>query len=103
MKIKKVSAVYFSPAGSTKNVAERIASAIAAALGVPFAAVDFTLPEARKEKYRFTSEELVVFGTPTYAGRIPNKALPFVQELFAGEGTPAVAVVWHSSMRTVCS
>ena len=59
MKIRKVSAVYFSPAGSTKNVTERIGSAIAAALGVPFAAVDFTLPEARKEKYSFTSESLM--------------------------------------------
>ena len=97
MKIRKVSAVYFSPAGSTKNVTERIGSAIAAALGVPFAAVDFTLPEARKEKYSFTSDELVVFGTPTYAGRIPNKALPFVQELFEGEATPAVAVVTYGN------
>ena len=97
MKIKKVNAVYFSPAGSTKDVAERIAAKIATALDVPFTGIDFTLPEARKEKYRFAPDELVVFGTPTYAGRIPNKALPFVQELFEGEGTPAVAFVTYGN------
>ena len=97
MKIKKVYAVYFSPAGSTKDVAERIATKIASALDIPFTGIDFTLPEGRKEKYRFASDELVVFGTPTSAGRIPNKALPFVQELFEGEGTPAVAVVTYGN------
>ena len=81
MKISKVYAVYFSPAGSTKDVAERIAAKIASALNVPFTGIDFTLPEGRKEKYRFASDELVVFGTPTYAGRIPNKALPFDSSL----------------------
>lgn len=97
MKIKSVCAVYFSPAGSTKSVAERIAGAVAAALEVPFRSIDFTLPSARTEKYRFPSDELVVFGTPTYAGRIPNKALPFVQELFEGEGTPAVSIVTYGN------
>ena len=97
MKISKVYAVYFSPAGSTKDVAERIAAKIASALDVPFSGIDFTLPEARKEKYRFASDELVVFGTPTYAGRIPNKALPFVQELFEAEGTPAVSTVTYGN------
>ena len=65
MKIKKVYAVYFSPAGSTKAVAERIAGKIASALSVPCDEVDFTLPEARKEKRKFTAEEMVVFATPT--------------------------------------
>ena len=97
MKISKVYAVYFSPAGSTKDVAERIAAKIASALDVPFSGIDFTLPEGRKEKYRFASDELVVFGTPTYAGRIPNKALPFVQELFEAEGTPAVSIVTYGN------
>ena len=97
MNIKKVCAVYFSPAGSTKDVVERISAKIAAALGVPFTSIDFTLPAARTEKYRFSAEELVVFGTPTYAGRIPNKALPFVQELFEGSETPAVAVVTYGN------
>ena len=97
MKISKVYAVYFSPAGSTKDVAERIAAKIASALNVPFTGIDFTLPEGRKEKYRFASDELVVFGTPTYAGRIPNKALPFVQELFEADGTPAVSVVTYGN------
>ena len=39
----------------------------------------------------------MVCGTPTYAGRIPNKALPFVQELFEADGTPAVSVVTYGN------
>ena len=30
---------------------------------------------------------------PTYAGRVPNKALPFLKTLFVGGGAPAVALV----------
>ena len=35
----------------------------------------------------------MIFGTPTYAGKVPNKLLPFVQTGFAGNGTLAVPVV----------
>lgn len=35
----------------------------------------------------------MVFGMPTYAGRVPNKALPFLKTLFVGGGAPAVALV----------
>lgn len=93
MKITKVTAVYFSPAGSTQKVVCHIASTIANALDVPVEDVDFTLPAGRQQSRHFGPEDLVVFGTPTYAGRIPNKALPFVQNLFSAEGTPAIAAV----------
>lgn len=99
MKIRKVNAVFFSPAGSTAAVTQRIASHIASALEVSCENIDFTLPASREAHghYNFASDELVVFGTPTYAGRIPNKALPFVQEMFDGSGTPAVAVVTYGN------
>lgn len=93
MNINKVKAIYFSPVGNTKTTVERIAAQLAAVLQVPLDVIDFTLPAARAAGYAMAADELVVFGMPTYAGRIPNKALPFVQTLFTGEGTPAVAVV----------
>ena len=37
--------------------------------------------------------DLVVFGTPVYAGRVPNKILPWVQQGFTGDHTPMVPVV----------
>ena len=54
---------------------------------------DFTLPENRTQLQNFGPSELVVFGTPVYAGRVPNKMLPAVQTLFKGDGTLAVPVV----------
>ena len=93
MKIKKIQAVYFSAVGHTKIVVEKIAETMAEELNVPLEYIDFTLPKMRQETYSFGKDELVVFGTPTYAGRVPNKVLPFVQELFQGQGTPALAVV----------
>ncbi len=89
----KVYAVYFSPAGGTKQAAERVAAQLAAHMGVPWEAINYTRPAARGEKRRFAPDDLVVFGTPTYAGRVPNKILPFLRELFGGQNTPAVAVV----------
>ena len=95
--IRNVYAVYFSAVGNTKKVVERIAAQTARAFGAPLSVIDFTLPSARKEPYCFEAEDLVVFGTPTYAGRVPNKVLPFVQELFKGNGTPAAAVVTYGN------
>ena len=93
MKVNKISAVYFSPVSGTKNVCEMIAKAMADRFGISWEAHDFTLPSQRLAVTSFGPDELVVFGTPTYAGRIPNKALPFVQDLFKGQKTPAVAAV----------
>jgi flavodoxin len=89
--ISRVYAVYFSPAGSTGAVAEHIAGTIAGKCNLPCKVIDFTLPKMRKEQYSFDENDLVIFGMPTYAGRIPNKALPFVQTLFEGNGAlPAI-------------
>lgn len=108
MQIKKVYAVYFSPVGSTGKVAESVAGVIAEKTGAAVEKIDFTLPANRGGTWQFKRDELVVFGTPTYAGRIPNKALPFVQELFKADHTPAVAVVtfgnrnFDSSLTELC-
>lgn len=61
-------------------------------LGVPMGTVDFTLPENREGVVSFDKEDLAFFSTPVYAGRIPNKMLPYVQTAFEGNGALAVAV-----------
>lgn len=35
----------------------------------------------------------MIFGTPVYAGRVPNKVLPMIQGLFQGNDAFAVPVV----------
>lgn len=91
--IKNIKAVFFSPTGNTKQVVEQFAAKLAQKLNVPVEKDDFTLPVAHTETRVYSSDDLVIFGVPTYAGRIPNKVLPFVQNLFKGNQTRAVAVV----------
>lgn len=93
MKPKCVSAVFFSPTGNAGKITKAIAKVIAQREDVPLRTVDFTLPEMRDRKHRFAERDLVIFGTPVYAGRIPNKILPAVQTLFEGNGALAVPVV----------
>lgn len=92
MKITKVWAVYFSPTGNTKKVITTMAKKAAGVLSVPMETFDFTLPENREGVTSFESEDLVFFSTPVYAGRIPNKMLPYVQSVFEGNGAFAVPV-----------
>lgn len=93
MEIKTVYAVYFSATGNTRRVVTTLANALAESFEVPLELVDFTRPFAREESYFFTERDLVVFGTPTYAGKIPNKLLDFVKTGFSGGGALAVPVV----------
>lgn len=91
--IKKIAAISFSPTGSTRDLVDKAAETLAGRLKLPLSYDSFTLPKDQKKVRRFTEETLVVFGLPTYAGRVPNKALPFLKTLFVGGGAPAVALV----------
>ena len=76
MEVKTVYAVYFSATGNTRKVVTTLANAIAQTLEIPLEVVDFTLPAAREGSYAFSPDDLVIFGMPTYAGKLPNKLLP---------------------------
>lgn len=93
MRINRVWAVYFSPTGNVKEVTTIIAKKLSEELSVSLEQWDFTLPDNRRNVKKFEKEDLVVFGTPVYAGRVPNKILPWVQQGFMGEATPVIPVV----------
>lgn len=93
MKLEKIWAVYFSGTGTTRRTVERIAGGIASRLNLPAESVDFSRPAVRQETLCFGEKNLVVFGTPVYAGRVPNVLLPFLQERVVGGGALAVPVV----------
>ena len=93
MKLEKIWAVYFSGTGTTRRTVERIAGGIASRLNLPAESVDFSRPAVRQETLRFGEKDLVVFGTPVYAGRVPNVLLPFLRERIMGGGALAVPVV----------
>lgn len=93
MKLEKIWAVYFSGSGTTRRTVERIAGGIASRLNLPAESVDFSRPAVRQETLGFGEMDLVVFGTPVYAGRVPNVLLPFLRERIVGGGALAVPVV----------
>ena len=93
MKLEKIWAVYFSGTGTTRRTVERIAGGIASRLNLLAESVDFSRPAVRQETLRFGKKDLVVFGTPVYAGRVPNVLLPFLRERIVGGGALAVPVV----------
>lgn len=97
--VTKVYLVFFSPCGTVRTCVRTIGNRIAADLGSETEEFDFTLPAARsafeKDGVRksFGQGDLVVFGTPTYAGRVPNLIMPYVRDAFEGNGALAVPVV----------
>ncbi len=98
MSISSVAAMYFSPTGTTRRVVARIAEALSGAIGCRRGPShrDFTLPGARKERARFREGEIVVFGVPVHAGRVPKVLLDYVKTV-QGNGALAIAVVVYGN------
>ncbi len=90
--MKKVWAVYFSGTGTTKKTVNFIADKLAEKFKTKKEIFDFTLPEARKIVKEFDKNDIVIFGTPVIAGRVPNVLLKYLDTL-KGNGALAVPVV----------
>ena len=88
MNIKTVWAVYFSGTGTTEKVATTLAKDL-------YDTYCFNLPQAREKDLSFGPEDLVVLGTPVYAGRVPNLLMPYVRDHIKGNGTLGVPVVLY--------
>ena len=97
MNIRRVIGAYFSPTGNTEKLAKAMAGALGDMAGLPVKYIDFTLPDARSREYAFGREDLLVIGLPVYAGRLPNKILPFVQENLKGDGTLSLPFVCYGN------
>jgi ferredoxin len=98
MNFKRVWTAFFSGTETTKKVVTNIADTISdelseegqkAIMRVDF---DFSLPKVRARKAGFSEEDIVVFGMPVYAGRVPNLLLKFI-ETVEGNGAIAVPIV----------
>lgn len=96
MRIQQILAVYFSPTGTTRKVVERTAEMLSDILQVPHKTLDFTLPKGREHPLRFNRNDLVVFGMPVYAGRLPNLLLKFLDTLEGNHGL-AIPIVLYGN------
>ncbi|WP_180138438.1 EFR1 family ferrodoxin [Desulfoluna butyratoxydans] len=94
MTISRIQAMYFSPTGTTRHVVCGLATALAEKVlgSAEVEQKDFTLPGARKDVVSFGPQDLVVFGVPVYAGRVPNVLLKYLDTI-EGRGARAVPVV----------
>ncbi|MBF0529967.1 MAG: 4Fe-4S binding protein [Deltaproteobacteria bacterium] len=93
MNVRTVKLVYFSPTGTTKKILEGIAKGLEAEV---VEHVDLTLPKAIDASYPEMWDELVLFGVPVYAGRLPKTSIPRLRRL-KGHNTPAVTVVLYGN------
>lgn len=109
MEIEKIWTLYYSATGTTDKAVNTIAEELAAKLALPLERVGFTRPAEREKEYYFTNRDLVVVGTPTYAGKVPNKLLPDFREKLKGGGAWAVPVVlfgnraYDNSLAELCA
>ena len=105
--MRRIMKIYFSPAGTTKKVCSAAADTMASELGLPAETFDFTLPQARQTFPELSSEDLVIFAVPTYAGRVPNVLLKYLDTIKGG-GSKAIALVtfgnrnFDSSLAELC-
>lgn len=91
----KITAMYWSATGTTEKIMTTVAHEIAEG-STGFTSYDFTLPAARAHGKRFTPDDLVVFGTPVYAGRVPNVLLKYLGTVEGG-GAKAVPIVLYGN------
>ena len=88
---RKLHIIYFSATQTTQQVVRAIAGSLGS-----FTEHDITMPPNRSQALSFGEDDLVIFGIPVYAGRIPT----FLMDCFAritGRRTPAVFVVVYGN------
>lgn len=96
MKITKVCGMYFTGTETTKKMVNFLSNEIAKLLNVEKEEYDFSLPQVRKEEKSFSEKDLVVFGVPVIAGRVPNLLLKYLDTI-KGNGALAVPVVLYGN------
>ena len=86
--------MYWSATGTTGRVVTEITRTLAGRQ--PYEVIDFTLPAARRQVRIFSPDDLVVFGTPVHAGRVPKVSLQYLRTV-RGRGARAVVVVVYGN------
>ena len=92
-----INIMYFSPTGGTKLIAETIGNSLKECLSetesqeINF--IDVLSLRSREKIYHFNSDDILLVACPTYAGRVPNKIMPFFQNNVKGDGCKCLSIV----------
>ena len=90
----RIKVYYFSPTGGTLAVARHLAEALCRELRATAEYHSYTLPRERESLPVFAPDDIILWATPVYAGRIPNKTLDFVRAALSRQpGVRAIALV----------
>ncbi|MBQ3520397.1 MAG: flavodoxin family protein, partial [Firmicutes bacterium] len=96
----KIRAMYFTGTGTTAKITTSIAysmwSEMKDAGFEKEADINFAVKAARDKEYIFDEKDIVVFGVPVIAGRVPNVLLKFLDTLKGG-GAIAIPVVLYGN------
>jgi len=93
MNFHKTRLIYFSPTRTTKKIMEGISLGIQADTT---AHMDLTALDARSQIGGTIDDDLVVFGVPVYAGRVPKVAAEGLSKL-KGSNVPCAVVVVYGN------
>lgn len=75
----RIKVYYFSPTGGTLQVARHLANRMGELLHAEVEYHSYTLPKEREMLPVFDADDIILWATPVYAGRIPNKTLDYVR------------------------
>ena len=92
MQIEEIELIYFSPTGTSKKIAEAVATGI----GVKTHHTDLTPPSASTIKRNIKGDQLAVFAVPVYGGRVPETASMRLSNI-KGDATPSVIIVVYGN------
>lgn len=82
----KADIFYFSPTGTTKKIAQAIASG----LNCDYVCFDLTLPDSRMNA-PVSDGDIVLIALPVYGERLPRLAMNYIQRI-SGRGRPLIGV-----------
>lgn len=94
MECKRLKMVYFSPTQTTQKVLESIAHGMDVNEVVHF---DLTYPQSEEQTLEAFSDEVVIIGSPVYAGRLPVVVVERFKRLKGHHNTLAILVVVYGN------
>lgn len=89
--------LYFSPTQTTATVTGHIArtlARLAPAADAGFRQIDITTPQQRRQMLEFRLDDIVIFGSPVYIGRLPNLISPYYKTIRANGATGIPVVLY---------
>lgn len=98
MLISRIFTIYFSPTGKTEEVSTYLADRISGYLDIKNEKISITSYDDRHNSdgnllmMEFGQDDMVIVGSPTYAGKIPNKMLPYFKENIKGNNTVCIPI-----------